>query len=96
MNKTVTLGATGITTNKNGFGALPIQRISMEDAGKLLLRRSPSELQLTPEVQAKMKKIEDCIHCGQCSAHCPYRLDTPKLLEENYKDYMEVLNGKPL
>lgn len=62
----------------------------------LLLRRSPSELQLTPEVQAKMKKIEDCIHCGQCSAHCPYGLDTPKLLEENYKDYIEVLNGKPL
>ena len=62
----------------------------------LLLRRSPSELQLTPEVQAKMKKIQDCIHCGQCSAHCPYGLDTPKLLEDNYKDYIEVLNGKPL
>ena len=24
----VTLGSTGITVNKNGFGALPIQRIS--------------------------------------------------------------------
>lgn len=60
----------------------------------LLLRRSPSELQLTPEVQAKMKKIEECIHCGQCSAHCPYGLDTPKLLEENYKDYQEVLAGR--
>ena len=54
----------------------------------LLLRRSPSELQLT--------KIEDCIHCGACSAHCPYGLDTPKLLEDNYKDYKEVLAGKPL
>ena len=62
----------------------------------LLLRRSPSELQLTKEVQAKMKKIEDCIHCGACSAHCPYGLDTPKLLEDNYKDYKEVLAGKPL
>ncbi len=29
---TVTLGKTGITVNKNGFGALPIQRISTEDA----------------------------------------------------------------
>ena len=28
----VTLGRTGITVNKNGFGALPIQRISAEDA----------------------------------------------------------------
>ncbi len=32
----VTLGKTGITVNKNGFGALPIQRISKEEAGKLL------------------------------------------------------------
>ena len=31
----VTLGSTGITVNKNGFGALPIQRISQEDAVKL-------------------------------------------------------------
>lgn len=33
---TVTLGKTGITTNKNGFGALPIQRISEEEAVFLL------------------------------------------------------------
>lgn len=40
----------------------------------LLLRRSPSKLQLTADVQAKMKKIEDCIHCGQCAQRCPYGL----------------------
>ncbi len=62
----------------------------------LLLRRSPSELQLTPEVQEKMNKIKDCIHCNQCKIHCPYGLDTPRLLEDNYKDYIEVLNGKTL
>lgn len=33
---TVTLGKTGITVNKNGFGALPIQRISREEAAVLL------------------------------------------------------------
>ena len=33
---TVTLGKTGITVNKNGFGALPIQRISKEEAARLL------------------------------------------------------------
>ena len=33
--QTVTLGKTGITVNKNGFGALPIQRISQEEAVKL-------------------------------------------------------------
>jgi len=32
----VTLGSTGIIVNKNGFGALPIQRISDEDAAYLL------------------------------------------------------------
>lgn len=62
----------------------------------LLLRRSPSELQLTKEVQAKMKKIEKCLNCGKCASHCPYGLNTPKLLRENYKDYKEALAGKPL
>lgn len=60
----------------------------------LLLRRSPSELQLTEEVQAKMKKIENCLHCGKCKSKCPYELDTPALLEKNYEDYKQVLAGK--
>ena len=34
----VTLGSTGITVNKNGFGALPIQRISFDDAAAILRR----------------------------------------------------------
>lgn len=62
----------------------------------LLLRRSPSELQLTDEVQQKMRKINDCLHCNQCKSQCPYGLDTPALLEKNYKDYQEVLAGKAL
>lgn len=33
---TVTLGRTGITVQKNGFGALPIQRVDTDYAGKLL------------------------------------------------------------
>lgn len=33
--ETVVLGSTGIKVNKNGFGALPIQRVSTEDAVKL-------------------------------------------------------------
>lgn len=36
--QTVTLGKTGIIVNKNGFGALPIQRISTEDAARLLCK----------------------------------------------------------
>ncbi|HJC48171.1 MAG TPA: aldo/keto reductase [Candidatus Lachnoclostridium pullistercoris] len=62
----------------------------------LLIRRSPSEKQLTPDAQAMMKKIENCLHCGACAKKCPYGLDTPRLLEENYRDYQEILAGKPL
>ena len=32
----VTLGRTGITVNRNGFGALPIQRVTGEDAITIL------------------------------------------------------------
>ena len=32
----VTLGRTGITVNKNGFGALPVQRVSKEEAIRLV------------------------------------------------------------
>lgn len=62
----------------------------------LLLRRSPSELQLTKEAQDKMMKIENCIHCNQCKEKCPYGLDTPALLQKNLEDYKEILAGKPL
>ena len=53
----------------------------------LMLRRAPTALSLTPEQMEKMKKIEDCINCGQCKAKCPYGLDTPALLKKNYEDY---------
>lgn len=34
----ITLGSTGITVPQNAFGALPIQRVGMEMAVKLLRR----------------------------------------------------------
>ena len=60
----------------------------------LLLRRAPAKNHLSEAGQARMKKIEDCLHCNQCRAKCPYGLDTPKLLEDNYRAYREVLAGK--
>lgn len=60
----------------------------------LLLRRSPSEIQLSEAGQEMMKKIKDCIHCNQCRSKCPYELDTPALLQKNYEDYKQVLTGK--
>ena len=57
----------------------------------LLLRRSPSDGWLTEEWQEKMKKIEGCLHCGQCMKKCPYSLNTPELLVKNYEDYKTFL-----
>ena len=34
--KTITLGSTGITTVQNGFGALPIQRVPMDEAVEII------------------------------------------------------------
>ena len=57
----------------------------------LLLRRSPAAGHLSEAGQAKMRKIEDCLHCGQCQSRCPYGLDTPALLQRNYEDYKTFL-----
>ena len=53
----------------------------------LMLRRAPAAGWLSERWQGEMKKIEDCLHCGQCAAKCPYGLDTPRLLQDNYRDY---------
>ncbi len=62
----------------------------------LLIRRAVSANFLNEETQEKMKKIENCLECGQCKSKCPYGLDTPKLLKKNYKDYKEILEGKAI
>ena len=62
----------------------------------LMLRRAPSAAWLTEDWQAKMKLIEQCLHCGKCRSKCPYGLDTPNLLQKNYTDYCEILAGKQI
>ena len=53
----------------------------------LMLRRMPAAEYLTEYWQGEMKKIENCLHCGKCASKCPYGLDTPRLLQDNYKEY---------
>ncbi|MDR2841696.1 MAG: aldo/keto reductase [Spirochaetaceae bacterium] len=56
-----------------------------------LLRRSPQAQWLTQDWQNEMAKIKECEHCDACKKKCPYGLDTPALLEKNYKDYLTFL-----
>jgi aryl-alcohol dehydrogenase-like predicted oxidoreductase len=56
-----------------------------------LLRRSPSARWLTPEWQAQMARIDDCLECRQCAEKCPYGLDTPGLLKKMWADYKTFL-----
>lgn len=56
-----------------------------------MITRSPIEPWITPEKQAEMEKINQCLDCGQCTKRCPYNLDTPRLLRENLEGYREIL-----
>lgn len=60
----------------------------------LMLRRAPSGDWLTDYWQAEIRKIENCLNCGQCRSRCPYELNIPELLKRNYEDYQNVLDGK--
>jgi aryl-alcohol dehydrogenase-like predicted oxidoreductase len=57
----------------------------------LLLRRMPARQFLTETWQREMAKIDNCLQCGHCRAHCPYGLDTPGLLRKNYEEYQRFL-----
>jgi len=57
----------------------------------LLLRRAVAPNFLTPAAQEQMARIEACIHCGHCVQNCPYGLNVPELLKENYEDYKTFL-----
>lgn len=54
---------------------------------ELFLKRSPWQRQVTEKAQAEMARAKDCIDCGACSSRCPYELDTPALVRENYAFY---------
>ena len=60
----------------------------------LWIRRFPSEPYLTEEYQEMMNETLNCIECYTCVDNCPYELEIPELLKENYEDYQNVLSGK--
>lgn len=68
--------------------------ISLSARMSLWIRRFPTEPYLTKEYQDMMSKTTDCIECYACVDNCPYELNIPELLKENYHDYQKVLNGE--
>ena len=60
----------------------------------LWIRRFPTEPNMDEKTQEIMKKTLDCVECYECVDKCPYELDIPELLKENYEDYQNVLTGK--
>ena len=62
----------------------------------LWIRRFPTEPNMDERTQEIMKKTLDCVECYECVDKCPYELDIPELLKENYEDYMNVLEGRTI
>ena len=50
--KRITLGSTGITVPQNAFGALPIQRVSMDEAVRILRRAYEGGMRLFDTARA--------------------------------------------
>lgn len=53
----------------------------------LMMNRSPYKQFLEDDFKEKMELINNCINCGHCKNHCPYKLDTPALLKKELKKY---------
>jgi predicted aldo/keto reductase-like oxidoreductase len=53
----------------------------------LMIRRAPTSVYLNEFWQENMRKINTCMQCNHCKDHCPYGLDTPRLLKANWTDY---------
>ena len=101
--ETVRLGKTEIVTNKNGFGALPIQRISDEDAVYLLKKAyengityfdtarwySDSEHKLGLAFQGMRNKIRIATKTGATDADGFWK-DLETSLENLRTDYIDV------
>jgi len=68
--------------------------INMAARLELLMKRAPVENYITPEWQSAMSRIDDCQHCGHCTSNCPYGLDTPALLEKNYRWYKDFMAAR--
>lgn len=104
--KTITLGKTGIKVPQNGFGALPIQRVQLEDAVKILRKAydggmrffdtaraySDSEVKLGAAFGDGYVKREDIIIATKTAAKTPedFWKDLETSLTNLKTDYIDI------
>lgn len=72
------------------------QKIQISDCARmeLLLKRASVPVFITKPWQEKMDHAGTCIECGQCTAHCPYHLDTPSLLKRGRAAFYRELEER--
>jgi len=99
----ITLGKTGITVNKNGFGTLPIQRVSKETAVHLLRKAydqgiaffdsargySDSEEKLGEALKGIREQIYVAIKTKSCTVEGFWR-DLNESLTKLQTDYIDI------
>ena len=104
--KNITLGKTGITVPQNGFGALPVQRVGMDDAIRILRRAydggmrffdtaraySDSEEKLGAAFGNGYVKREDIIIATKTTSTTPekFREDLNTSLSNLKTDYIDI------
>jgi len=57
----------------------------------LLIKRAPKSFFFSDQWKESMPRVENCTECGHCKEHCPYGLDAPKLIRENWEEYKKLL-----
>lgn len=86
----VVLGNTGINVNKNGFGALPIQRISKEEAKQLLTKAYNSDINFYDTARFYTDSEEKI---GYALSHVREKIYiASKTMTDNVKGFWEQLN----
>ena len=57
----------------------------------IFMKRTPESFYLNDVNQESMKRIDNCINCGQCIKKCPYELDAPRLMREAWAEYKKLI-----
>jgi len=86
------LGRTGLKVKTYGFGGIPIQRLSEEEAINVVRRCYELGVNYYARAQYAKEKFDGCIHCGECESRCPYELPIQELLPramQSLWDHME-------